>query len=104
MKENKAEQTTMNEAWDQMGKAMNQATEMYFKELGNYLETFGTFRREMMEQMLATSKQLSELGESQFAFLTNLQKNVPSFGVIPAWTAMMRSFSDMYKTSAHRAT
>lgn len=86
MNENKGDQNAMNEAWDQVGKAVNQATELYLKELQAYLDWVQNVRKEMFEQTLATSQQLSRMGEAQYAFLAQMQRNVPLFGWIPKET------------------
>lgn len=67
----------MNEAWNEVGKAVNEATELYLKELGVYLGWVQNTQKEMLEQTIAATQQLSRIGEAQFAFLTQLQKNFP---------------------------
>lgn len=37
MKETKGDQDEMNQGWDQVTKAVNQATELYLKEFETYL-------------------------------------------------------------------
>jgi len=86
MNENKGDQGAMNEAWDQVGKAMNQATELYLKELQAYLDWVQNVRKEVFEQTLATSQQLTRMGEAQYAFLAQMQRSVPLFGWIPKET------------------
>jgi hypothetical protein len=80
MSENKASRNEMTEAWDQVGKAVNEATEVYLKELGAYLGWVQNVRKEMLEQTITASQQLSKIGEAQFTFLTQIQKNLPYWG------------------------
>jgi hypothetical protein len=82
MSENKGSRNEVNEAWDQVGKTMNEATELYLKELGMYLGRVQDAQKEMLEQTMAASQQLSKIGEAQFTFLTQLQKNFPFFGMV----------------------
>jgi hypothetical protein len=86
MYENKGDLNAMNEAWDQIGKAVNQATELYLKELEVYLDWVQNVRKEMFEQTLATGQQLSKIGEAQYAFLAQMQRNLPLFGWMPKMT------------------
>jgi hypothetical protein len=86
MNENKGDRNEVSEAWDQVGKAVNEATELYLKELGMYLGWVQNAQKEMLEQTIAASQQLSRIGEAQFAFLARMQKNFPLFGAVPKWT------------------
>lgn len=86
MYENKGDQNAVNEAWEQVGKAVNQATELYLKELEVYLDWVQNVRKEVLEQTLATGEQLSRMGEAQYAFLAQMQRNLPLFGWGPKWT------------------
>ena len=83
MSENKGSRNEVSEAWDQVGKAVNEATELYLKELGTYLGRVQDAQKEMLEQTIAASQQLSKIGEAQFTFLTQMQKNFPFFGTTP---------------------
>jgi hypothetical protein len=80
MSENKANRNEVYDAWDQVGKAVNEATELYLKELGTYLGWVQNAQKEMLEQTVAASQQLTKIGEAQYAFFTQLQKSFPLFG------------------------
>ncbi len=86
MSENESNKNEASEAWDQVSQAMNQATKLYLQELETYLEWVGSVRRAVLEQALTTREQLARIGETQLAFLTRLQQNVPFFGGMPPWT------------------
>jgi hypothetical protein len=86
MNENKADKGDVNETWDRVGKAVNEATDLYLKEVEAYLGWLQTARREMLEQTLAASQQLSRIGEAQFAFLGRMQRSFPFFGFVPTGT------------------
>ena len=83
MNENKEGQNAMNEAWEQVGSAVSQATELYLKELEAYLDWVRNVRKDVLEQALATGRQLSRMGEAQYAFLAQLQQDFPLFGWTP---------------------
>jgi len=85
MEENKGDKNAMNEAWDQVGKAVNEATELYLKELETYLEWVQNVRKEAFDQAVATTQELSRIGESQWAFLNRMQRSFSLFGGIPTW-------------------
>jgi hypothetical protein len=104
MNENKADISAMNEAWDQVGKAVNQATELYLKELEAYLDWAQTVRKEMLEQTLITGQQLARMGEAQYAYFTQMQKNLPLFGWIPKWTEPSSTPSGATEKRSGRAT
>jgi hypothetical protein len=104
MKENKTDRKEMGEAWERMEKAVNQATELYLKELGTYLGWVGNVQREMLEQALATSKQLSEIGGAQLEFLTRMRKDLPTFGAIPAWAEVLRVATGTTEATTGRPT
>jgi len=104
MKQNKAERKEMGETWEKMEKAVNQATELYLKELETYLGWVGTVQREMLEQALSTSKQLSEIGEAQFAFLSRMRKDLPTFGAIPAWADLFRTTTGATEPTTGRSS
>jgi hypothetical protein len=104
MKENKADRKEMGEAWERMEKAVNRATELYLEEFETYLGWVGNVQREMLEQALATSKQLSEIGGAQFAFLTRMRKELPAFGAIPAWTEVFRAATGTAEAPTGRPT
>ena len=86
MNEKKGDENVMNEAWNNVGKVVNQATELYLKELEAYLDWMKNFRHDLLEQTLATGQQLSRIGEEQYAYFTKLQRDVPLWGWIPKWT------------------
>lgn len=86
MNENKSDKNEASEAWDQVSKAMNEATKLYLQELETYLEWAGSVRRTMLEQAMTAREQFARMGETQLAFLTRLQQSIPSFGMIPFWT------------------
>lgn len=85
MNENKGDQNAMNETWDQVGKAVNQATELYLQDLEAYLDWVQNVRKEMLEQTLATGQQLSRIGEARSAFLAQMQRNLPLFSWFSKW-------------------
>lgn len=89
MNENKGERSAVNEAWDQVGKAVNQATELYLKQLGAYLGWVQNAQKEMLEQTITASQQLSRMGEAQFAFFARMQKDFPLFAGYPKTTETM---------------
>jgi len=86
MNENKGDRNEVNEAWDQVGKAVNQATELYLKQLGAYLGWAQNARKELLEQTIVATEQLSRIGEAQFALLARMQRNFPLFSAVPKWT------------------
>jgi len=73
----------MNEAWDQVGKSVNEATELYYKELEAYTAWAQNVRREIIDQTFAMSRQLSRMGEAQLAFFARMPRNLPLFGMVP---------------------
>jgi hypothetical protein len=83
MSESKGERNEMYDAWDQVGKAMNEATELYLKEFGVYLGWVQNAQKEVLEQTIATGQQLAKIGEAQYAFLAQLQKSYPLFRAAP---------------------
>jgi len=85
MKEIKTERNEMNEAWDQVGKAMNDATELYMKQLGDYLGWMQNVRKEMLEHTFATNRQLWRMGEAQLAFYARMRPNFPFLAAMPKW-------------------
>ncbi len=93
MKENKGDQSEASEAWDRVGKAVNQTTELYLKELKTYLGWVLNVQRETVEQAITTSQALSRMGEDQFAFLMRLQKSAPYLGAIPTWTEVLHTLA-----------
>jgi hypothetical protein len=104
MKENKGEAKQTNEGWDQVTKAVNQATELYLKEFETYLGWVQNVRKEMLEQTFATTQRLSEMGEAQLAFFARMQKDFPLFGSIPKWTEMLGYASGATEKRAEHAT
>jgi len=87
MNENKEVRNDMNEAWDQVGKAVNDATELYLKELETYMTWATNVRREVLDQTIAMGRQMSRMGEAQFAFLARMPRTTSLFGVVPPWTS-----------------
>jgi hypothetical protein len=85
MEENKGEKNPMGEAWDEVGKAVNEATEIYVKELGTYLDWVQNVRKEFFEQAVSTAQELSRIGENQWAFWNRMQKSLSVYGGIPTW-------------------
>jgi len=104
MKETKGDQDEMNQGWDQVTKAVNQATELYLKEFETYLGWVQNVRKEMLEQTLATTQRISEMGEAQFAFLARMQKHFPLFSGMPKWTEMMGNVGEAAEKRPGRAT
>ncbi len=80
MNDEKAYQNDVREAWEKVGKAVNSVTELYLKEVDDYLGRIVNVRHEVLEQALAASRELSRMGETQFAFLMQMRKNFPLFG------------------------
>jgi len=85
MNENKADRNEMYEAWDQVGKSVNEATELYVKELETYMAWAQNVRREVLDQTYAMGRQFTRMGEAQFAFLARMPRNFPLFGMVPPW-------------------
>jgi hypothetical protein len=104
MNENKGDQNAMNEAWEKVGSAVNQATDLYLKELEAYLDWVRNVRKDVLEQTLATGRQLSRMGEAQYAFLAQMQQNLPLFGWIPRWTNSSSTSSGAAEKRPGRAT
>ncbi|MDE1821360.1 MAG: hypothetical protein KGJ23_13245 [Euryarchaeota archaeon] len=73
-------------AWNQVGDAVNKATELYLRELTAYLTWARDVQKEVLEQSLSTSQELSRLGERQLAFLARLRDNTPVLGAVPKGT------------------
>jgi hypothetical protein len=89
MNGNKTDQNAMNEAWDQVGKMVNEATELYLKELRTYLDWGQAARKGFLEQTLTAAQQLSRIGEAQYSFLTKMQEDMPDYGKLFKWTEAM---------------
>jgi len=104
MEANKGEKNPMGEAWDEVGKAMNDATELYLKELETYLEWVQNVRKEFFEQAVATTQELSRIGESQWAFLNRMQKSYSVFGGIPTWADIPSKYDTTTAKRTTRAT
>lgn len=83
MAETKVSRDEAKEAWDQVGKAMQRATELYLEELDLYLGWTRDVRHEVLAETLAMTQRLSQIGEAQLSFMKRLQRSVPFFGVIP---------------------
>jgi hypothetical protein len=79
MSENKGNRSEAYDAWNQVGKAVNEATELYLKELGTYMGWVQNAQKEMLEQTIAAGQQLTKIGEAQYAFFAQLQKSFPLF-------------------------
>ncbi len=97
MSENTSEKTTpnfptlpnldrVNDSWNRVGDAVNAATELYLKELTAYLTWTRDVQREVFEQTITTTQELSRLGEHQLAFMARLRDNTPAFGAVPKGT------------------
>ncbi len=103
MNGNKADQNAMNEAWDQVGKVVNQATELYLKEVETYLDWAQSVRKEMLEQTIAASQQMSKIGETQYAFMAQMQQNLPLFGRLMKWPESVTTPSGVTEKRSGRA-
>jgi hypothetical protein len=86
MNANKGDQDATNEAWDQVEKVVNGATELYLQELRTYLDWAQSARKGMLEQTLTAGQQLSRIGEAQYAFLAKMQEDLPLYGRLFRWT------------------
>jgi hypothetical protein len=76
----------VNDAWNRVGEAMGRATELYLKELTAYLDWARNVQREVLNQSLSTTQELSRLGEKQLAFAARLRESLPYPGSIPTGT------------------
>jgi hypothetical protein len=84
---NSSEQTTSaTKAWTEVGEAVNQATELYVKELSAYLNWAHGFQREVLEQSITVTQEMSRFGARQLAFLARIRESVPAFGTVPKGT------------------
>ena len=78
--------TNVTNAWAKVGEAVNLASELYLKELSAYLDWAHGVQREVLEQELIASQELSRFGERQLAFLARLRERAPLFGNLPTGT------------------
>lgn len=78
--------TQMSESWTRIGDAMNRASELYLKELSAYLGWARNVQREVLDQTLTTTRELSRLGERQLAFAARLRESIPVPGAVPKGT------------------
>ena len=104
MNENKGDTNPMNEAWNEVGKAVNQASELYLKELAAYLGWVQNAQHEMFEQAITATQQFSKMGEAQYEFLAKMQRNLPLFGWIPREAAPSSSPTGTTEKRPGRAT
>ncbi|MFZ0830885.1 MAG: hypothetical protein WCB18_01860 [Thermoplasmata archaeon] len=78
--------TNANNAWTEVGNAVNRATELYVTELSAYLNWARDFQRELLEQSAISTQAISRFGEKQLAFFARIRENVPGFGIVPKGT------------------
>ncbi len=78
--------TNANEAWTGVGEAVTHASALYVKELSAYLNWAQDFQRELLEQSIITTREISRFGEKQLAFLARIRESVPAFGIVPKGT------------------
>jgi|HubBroStandDraft_1064217.scaffolds.fasta_scaffold06831_5 hypothetical protein len=79
-------ETNVNKAWTDVGTAVNQATELYVKELSAYLNWAHGLQREVLEQSINVTQEISRLGARQLAFLARIRESVPAYGTVPKGT------------------
>ena len=78
--------TKANEAWTEVGEAVNHATELYLKELSAYLNWARGFQREILEESIIATQGISRFGAKQLAFLARVRESIPAFGTVPKGT------------------
>jgi hypothetical protein len=76
----------VSDSWNRVGEAVGRATELYLKELTAYLDWARNVQREVLNQSLATSQELSRLGERQLALAARLRESLPFPGAVPTGT------------------
>jgi len=76
----------VNNAWTEVGAAVNRATELYVEELSAYLNWARDYQRELLEQSALTTQAISRFGEKQLAFVARIRESVPAFGIVPKGT------------------
>jgi hypothetical protein len=94
--------TNANESWTEVGEAVNQATELYMKELSAYLNWAHDLQHEVLEQSIITSQELSRFGEKQLAFFARIRESIPAFGVVPKGTETVAGMVDAIVHEAER--
>jgi hypothetical protein len=78
--------TNANKAWTDVGMAVTQASELYVKELSAYLNWAHGFQREVLEQSITVTQEISRFGARQLAFLARIRESVPAYGTVPKGT------------------
>jgi hypothetical protein len=78
--------TSVNKAWTDVGEAVNHATELYVKELSAYLNWAHGFQREVLEQSITVTQEVSRFGARQLAFWARIRESVPAYGTVPKGT------------------
>ena len=63
-----------------------QASELYVKELSAYLNWAHGFQREVLEQSITVTQEISRFGARQLAFLARIRESVPAYGTVPKGT------------------
>jgi hypothetical protein len=79
-------ETSVSQAWTGVGEAVNRATELYVKELSAYLNWAHGFQREVLEQSITVTQEVSRFGARQLAFLARIRESVPAYGTVPKGT------------------
>jgi hypothetical protein len=78
--------TSANKAWTDVGEAVTHASELYVKELSAYLNWAHGFQREVLEQSITVTQEVSRFGARQLAFLARIRESVPAYGTVPKGT------------------
>jgi hypothetical protein len=79
-------ETSVNKAWTDVSSAMDHARELYVKELSAYLNWAHGFQREVLEQSITVTQEMSRFGARQLAFLARIRESVPAYGTVPKGT------------------
>jgi len=76
--------TNVTEAWSQVGEAARRASDLYLKELASYLDWAHGVQREVLEQSVLATQELSHFGERQLAFVARMRESLPMWGTLPS--------------------
>lgn len=93
----------VNDAWMKVGEAVNRATDLYVKELAEFLNWSRNVQREILEQNIVVAEQFMRFGERQLAFFARMRENMPAIGTVPKGTETVVGMVDAVVRETGRA-
>jgi hypothetical protein len=100
---NSSRMREVNDAWMKVGEAVNRATDLYLKELAEYLNWSRNVQREIFEQNIVVAGQFMRVGERQLAFFARMRENMPAIGAVPKGTETVVGMVDAVVRESGRA-